>query len=48
MEIFVNYIIPNIILFGGIFVFAKGIEYASWYLICNYDTIVGKLINGKY
>ena len=47
MEILVNYLIPNFVLFGGIFTFAKGIEYASWYLICNYDTIVGRFNNGK-
>jgi len=43
MEILTHYILPNIALFGGIYVVAKAAEYAVWHLISNYDTIVAKL-----
>lgn len=43
MEILVYYVVPNIALFGGIYLLAKGMEHAVWQLICNYDTIVNKL-----
>ena len=43
MEILVNYVLPNIALFGGIYLLAKGAEQAFWHFICNYDTIVNKL-----
>ena len=39
MEILVNYILPNIVFFGTIYLFAKAIEYAVWYGITNYDNI---------
>ena len=43
MEILINYVLPNIALFGGIYLFAKGIEKASWYVICNYENIVNTI-----
>ncbi len=43
MEILVYYVMPNIALFGGIYLLAKGIERAFWYFIINYDNIVNKL-----
>jgi hypothetical protein len=43
MEILLYYILPNIALFGGIYLLAKGVEAAVWYVISNYDNIVAKL-----
>lgn len=43
MEIVINYILPNAVMFGGLYLAAKGIEAASWYVICNYDAIITKL-----
>jgi len=43
MEIFVYYVLPNIALFGGVYLLAKGVEHAAWYFIANYDNIVAKL-----
>jgi hypothetical protein len=40
MEIFLNYVIPNVILFGGIYGLAKLVEAGVWYVICNYDSLV--------
>lgn len=45
MELFVYYILPNIVLFGGIFILAKVIERSTWYVIENYDSLVDKLLN---
>ncbi len=46
MEILIYYVLPNIALFGGIYLFAKGIEKLSWYLICNYETTVNYIMKG--
>lgn len=43
MEILINYILPNAVMFGGLCLAAKGIEAASWYVICNHDVIIAKL-----
>jgi hypothetical protein len=43
MEILTYYVLPNIALFGGIYVLAKGVEYATWYFICNYDNIINNV-----
>lgn len=43
MEILVYYVVPNIALFGGIYLLAKGMEHAFWHFINNYDNIVNKL-----
>lgn len=43
MEILLYYVLPNIALFGGIYLLAKGTERAAWYFITNYDNIVNKL-----
>lgn len=43
MEILVYYVMPNIALFGGIYLLAKGMERAFWHFIINYDNIVNKL-----
>jgi len=43
MEFVINYILPNVVLFGGIYIAAKSIEAATWYFMCNYDAIIAKL-----
>lgn len=43
MEILTYYILPNIALFGGIYMLSKVIEAGAWYVICNYETIMNKL-----
>ena len=43
MEFVINYILPNVVLFGGIYIAAKSIEAATWYSMCNYDAIIAKL-----
>ncbi len=43
MEIFVYYVLPNIALFGGVYLLAKAFEHAAWHFITNYDNIVAKL-----
>ena len=45
METLINYILPNIALFGGIYAVSKAIEAATWYFIVNYDEIVQKLVD---
>ena len=40
MELILYYILPNIVMFGSLYLLAKGIEYAVWQFICNYDTII--------
>lgn len=40
MEILLNYVLPNVALFGTIYLFAKAVESAVWYFICNHDNIV--------
>lgn len=40
METLTYYVLPNIALFGGIFLLGKGIEYAAWYIITNYETLM--------
>lgn len=47
METLVYYVLPNIALFGSIYLLAKGIEYATWYFITNYETITEGFENGK-
>lgn len=43
MEILTYYILPNIALFGGIYMLSKAIEAGAWHVICNYETIMNKL-----
>lgn len=42
MELITYYIIPNILLFGGIYIVGKAIEMATWQFIVNYDAIEEK------
>ena len=41
MEILTHHILPNIALFGSIYLFAKAMEAAVWYGISNYDRLKG-------
>lgn len=43
MEIFVYYILPNIVLFGSLYLLGKTVETATWYLIENYSSLVAQL-----
>lgn len=43
METLVYYVLPNVAMFGGLYLIAKGIERATWYVICNYDTLIEKV-----
>lgn len=44
LEIILWYVLPNIVLFGGLHFLGKGIERAVWFFIENYTDIVsGKL-----
>lgn len=43
MEILVYYVVPNIVLFGGIYLFAKLLEKFNWYVISNYDRLIDSL-----
>lgn len=44
LETFLWYVLPNIALFGGLWLIAKGAEHFMWFLIQNYDDIMsGKL-----
>jgi hypothetical protein len=44
MEILVYYVLPNIALFGSIYLVAKLFERSSWYVISNYNRLVDKLV----
>jgi hypothetical protein len=39
MEIFVYYVLPNVLLFGSIYLFARAAESAVWYGIENYHRL---------
>jgi|TARA_R110000851_G_scaffold119714_2_gene247587 hypothetical protein len=38
MQIFIEYVLPNVTLFGGIYILAKYVENSVWYYIENYDS----------
>jgi hypothetical protein len=38
-EIIFSYIVPNFLLFGGIYVLAKMVEKAAWHIIVNYEEL---------
>ena len=42
MDLITYYLIPNILLFGGIYVVSKVIEHVTWAFIVNYDEIEKK------
>ena len=37
MNEFIYYILPNVVLFGGLWIFAKNLEYITWLLIENHE-----------
>lgn len=39
LEILLWYVLPNVVVFGGIWVLAKLFERAVWYAIVNYNDI---------
>jgi hypothetical protein len=43
METLVYYVLPNVAMFGSLYLVAKGIEHATWYVICNYETHIEKV-----
>lgn len=42
MEIFIYYVLPNLVMFGGLFIIGKLVERSSWYVIENWDTLEKK------
>jgi hypothetical protein len=42
MEILIYYILPNVALFGGLYLLSKGIENVMWFIIENHDAIVAR------
>jgi hypothetical protein len=42
MEILIYYVLPNIALFGGLYLLSKGIENVMWFIIENHDAIVAR------
>lgn len=43
MEIFLYYVLPNIALFGSIYIVAKAVEHINWYVIENYDDLIHRM-----
>ena len=39
METLLYYVLPNIALFGGLYILAKLMEYGAWYVIENHEAI---------
>jgi hypothetical protein len=40
MEIFIYYVIPNVIMFGSLYLMAKTLEAFTWYAICDYEKMM--------
>lgn len=36
---FLEYILPNVLLFGGLYALGKGLERWMWFMIENYDQL---------
>ena len=45
MELFLYYVLPNIVLFGSIYVIAKLAEKTVWWFIENYDDLQEQIEN---
>jgi hypothetical protein len=45
MDIFIYYVIPNVILFGGIYAITRYVEHATEYYINNYEECQKVLFN---
>jgi hypothetical protein len=39
MELFLYYVVPNVVMFSGIYLFSKALEHQVWYVIENYEKI---------
>lgn len=39
MQLLIEYVLPNVLLFGSIYLFGKTTEHAVWYAICNYSEL---------
>ena len=39
MQLLIEYVLPNVLLFGSIYVFGRAAESAVWYAICNYSEL---------
>lgn len=44
LDLIVYYVLPNILLFGGIYAVCKYIENATWHYIENFDTLQPQII----
>jgi hypothetical protein len=42
MEILIYYVLPNVALFGGLYLLSKGIENVVWFVIENHDAIIAR------
>lgn len=40
MQLLIDYVLPNVLLFGSIYLFGRAAQAAVWYAICNYKDIV--------
>lgn len=40
VDVIVYYVIPNVLMFGGLWLLAKGIEATTWHFIENYETLM--------
>jgi hypothetical protein len=47
MQIFTHYVLPNVALFGGIYLLAKYVENSVQYYIDNYDEAL-KMLKGIF
>lgn len=43
-ELIVYYILPNVVMFGGIYAACKYVENATWYYIENFEALQPQLI----
>ena len=39
MDLILHYILPNVVMFGGIYIAGKLLEKSVWYTIENYETL---------
>jgi hypothetical protein len=39
IALLLEYVLPNVLLFGSIYLLSRAAESAIWYAICNYKTI---------
>jgi hypothetical protein len=39
ITLLLEYVLPNVLLFGGIYLFARAAEHTVWYAICNHKEL---------